>query len=157
MKRIVLFAAFAVLSLSAFAQDKSIVGKWKLTTLNSQGVNFNVDNPEQMKSELKKQFEASGAQADSAMIDMIFKSMMDALGNMVFDFGSNGKLVVNMSVDGSQKKEEEDYTVDYTKSLIISKGKEKEQKINFRFEKENLVLVIDEEGKKSEMTLKKIN
>lgn len=100
-----MLAAFAAISVATFAQNKTVVGKWKLSTLTAQGVTFNIEDPQQIKGELKKQFEASGAQADSAMVEMVFKSIYDALANMVFDFGTNGKLTMNVSQDGQEKKE----------------------------------------------------
>lgn len=152
-----MLAAFAAISVATFAQNKTVVGKWKLSTLTAQGVTFNIEDPQQIKGELKKQFEASGAQADSAMVEMVFKSIYDALANMVFDFGTNGKLTMNVSQDGQEKKEEEDYTVDYAKGVIVSKGREKEQNIAFKFDNDNLILTVeDQPGKTSVMTFKKL-
>lgn len=154
MKRILLVAVLAVVcTLGSFAQNKSVVGKWKLVTLVSDEITFDMEHPENMKKELIKQFEASGAKADSAMIEMMMQSLTQSLGNMVFDFGADGKL--RMSA-GEKSEKEESYTVDYEKGTITSKSPEETQNMKFRFEKENLVLIIPEGGKETTMILKKI-
>jgi hypothetical protein len=107
-----------------------------------------------MKKEMIRQFEASGTKADSAMVEMIVKSMIESLGNMTFDFKENGKLVMNMAGKGDK---EENYTVDYNKGTITSKSDEGQQNLNFKFDKENLILTINEENNKQTiMTLKKV-
>jgi len=157
MKRIFFFAVLTALSFSVFAQEKSVVGKWKLTKLNSQGVTFNIEDPAQMKSELTKQFEASGQPVDSNMVNMVFNQLYLSLSTLTFDFGSDGKLLIDAKSEDAPKKEEENYTVDYTKGVITSKSKEKEQKIGFKFEGETLILTVeDSPGKSSVLSFKKL-
>lgn len=154
MKRILFVAVLAVVcSAGSFAQTKSVVGKWKLVSLVSDEVTFDIEHPENMRKELIKQFETAGQKADSAMIDMMMQSLTQSLGNMVFDFGADGKL--RMSA-GEKSEKEENYTVDYEKGTITSKSTEETQNMKFRFEKENLVLIIPEGGKETTMTMKKI-
>lgn len=155
MKRFLLATAFTVVcSFGAFAQNQSIVGKWKLISFNSKDVNFDLDNPDAMRKDLIKQFEASGAKADSAMIEMIVKTMVESFSSMTFEFKSDGKL--SMFMEGKGDKEES-YTVDYEKGLIVSKSDDSTQNIYFKFDKENLVLTLKEaDNKDVNMTLKKL-
>lgn len=156
MKRFLLATAFTVAcTIGAFAQNQSIVGKWKLVSFASAEVSFDVENPEKTKKELIKQFEASGTKADSAMVEMIMQSLVESIGTMTFDFQSNGKLMMYMKGQGEKS---ESYTVDYDKGLIVSKGDEdSKQDISFKFENENLVLTIREPNNKNVvMTLKKL-
>jgi hypothetical protein len=158
MKRILFIAAFTTLcTIGSFAQQKSIVGKWKLVTLSSPDINYDVENPEQLRKDFIKQFEAAGTKADSAMIEMLVNSIVESLGSLTFNFSANGKLIMSGSRDGKSKNEEEQYTVDYDKGTIVSKSGKSVQHLKFKFDKEHLVLtIVEENNKEATLTLKRI-
>lgn len=158
MKRILFIAAFTALcTIGSFAQTKSIVGKWKLVKLSSPDMNFDVENPGQLKLDFIKQFEASGVKADSEMIETLVSSVVESLSSMTFDFRANGKLIMSSTSDGKPKSEEEQYTVDYNSGTIVSKSASSTQHLKFKFEKEHLVLtMVEEKNKEAIITLKKV-
>lgn len=154
----ILLAAFLLVTAAFNAnaqQNKSVVGKWKLVKLETPEITFDMENPAATRKALAAQIEAeSGQKADSATLDMAMQSVFLSIGDMQFNFDTNGTVVMNVG----DKNEKETYTVDYTKGILTTYSVEKKQTqvMQMSFVGDKLILNVDEKGKKTVLTLKKV-
>jgi hypothetical protein len=164
MRHLFLLLFLATLAAGTFAQHtNSVIGKWKLVKLATQdGTVYEVDNPAAMKKLLAKQMkEESGADPDSAALNLTYELVMPGFEAMTFAFTNNGKMTfTSMDDDGAIKTDVSTYTVNYKKGEIISKytedGQKVEEVLKLKFSGAYLIIITDDGTEKTTLTLKKV-
>lgn len=143
MKKIFLSLAVMLLTVIAFAQEKSVVGTWKIVRIQSPEIDIDLENKESMKAFANKMFGAQGQTPDSAMVEQFSEIMRKQFVNARMVFGSNGECEYSMpSEDGETKTDKATYTVDYAKKTMYTTSKDsgKKEELEFNFEKDRLVI-----------------
>src|SRR5215212_3115453 len=111
---------------SANAQKNSIVGKWKVASLNVEGLSIDLENPEATRKLLADQIQKeSGKTPDSATISMAYNMMTMIFEGMRMEFTASGKgIYVIPDPSSGMKTDTANYTVDYTKGVLNTVSKE---------------------------------
>ena len=150
MKRIVVGLFMALLCTTAVhAQSKSIVGKWKVASINVEGMNLDLEKPESIRQTIADQMSKAGQTPDSATLNMMFTRLTSTFEGMQLEFTSNGKAIYVMpDGQGSLKSDTAAYSIDNTLAEVntVSKedGVEKKETMSFKFEGDYLVLTKKE-------------
>ena len=145
MKYIFALGFLFIMSLSVSAQKKSVVGKWKISSINSAGTDLDLEHPDGIKKMLADEMKKEGKEADSATVEQTFTTVIGALKSLEFEFTNNGLfLVTATNMDHKQKTDSLTYTVDYSKNLVKTtsnkNGTPKTNEMAISFDKEYLVL-----------------
>lgn len=153
MKRLLLAGLVFFLATGGAMAQNSIVGKWKVAGLTAEGMNFDLDKPEQTKKLLAEQFQKQAGKApDTAMLEQMYTMLTSTFQTMVLEFTSNGKGIVSLNnpMSGEPKNDTASYTVDYAKGIVNTtskeEGQEKNEQMKFKFEGEYLVMTKENEG-----------
>jgi hypothetical protein len=149
-KSFLVLVLFVFCGISAlYAQTNSLVGKWKVASFKAEGIELDLENPEQIKKIMKEQMlKESGKAADSAQLEMIYQILTSTFSQIQMEFTRDGKAKFIVPNTGeTDKPKDATYTVDYTKGTLttIEKGGVKEN-LTFTFEGEYLVLTNPAKG-----------
>jgi hypothetical protein len=148
--RLIVAVFIMVLSIPAIAQKKTVVGKWKIVSLDAEGISINLEKPEESKLIFAAQIEKeSGSKPDSAMVENAYSSLSTMFATMQLEFTTTGKGIYSVPLPGGDvKKDTATYTVDYTKGILntttIEEGKKKTDNIKIKFEGDYLIMINDE-------------
>ena len=153
MKR--LFIAGIVVLMAAGgvqAQSNTIVGKWKIASLQGGGLSLDLENPENTRKALAEQIaKESGKPADSATLAQTLTMFTSMFENMSLEFTKDGKGIYIMGDGmGGTKSDTATYTVDYAKGIVktVSKeeGQAKNEEMTIKFEGDYLTMVKVTDG-----------
>ena len=145
------------------AQTKSVVGKWKIASLQTPEMNIDLEDPASVRKMMSDQMEkGSGQKPDSAQLEMIVNMLTSTFRDLRMEFTSAG--VANFTVPnpaGEAKSEKGTYTADYAKGVLTTTMKDgkqdKKETFNIRFEGDYLILGKTGEGSSETLKLKKAN
>ena len=154
MKRICLIAFLIVTgTVATFAQQKTMVGKWKLSSISTGGMNVNVDNPAETKKLLADQIKkGTGTEPDSAQVEMMYNMVAPMFSSMTLEFTDKGIAYYTIpSPAGTPTSDTASYVADYTKGTFTTTSKEedgtdKKETSKFSFDGELLVVENAEKG-----------
>jgi hypothetical protein len=151
MKRLLLAGLVVLLGTVGAMAQNSIIGKWKVASVNAEGMTIDLEKPENTKKLLAAQFaKESGKEADSATINQMYTMFTTVFQGMSIEFTKSGMGIFTMSNprESGVKTDTARYTVDYAKGIMntVSKeeGKEKHEQMNIKFEGEYLVMAKEE-------------
>lgn len=155
-KQWLIVVAAVLLSVASFAQKNSIVGKWQIASIKTNGLDMNLENPAALKKMMSEQMEKEGQKPDSAQLEMVFNMLTAVFNGMRMEFKADGtaNFVVPNGQGGEPKTEIAKYTADYTKGVLTTvsnqKGTEKKEDMTFKFEGEYLILHKEDKGEEGE-------
>ena len=161
MKRLFLFALLAVMACgAAVAQKNSVVGKWKIASINVDGMDLDLENPASIKKMLTEQIQKeSGQVPDSNTVNMAYSMMAQALEGMRLEFTAGGKGFFEMpNPMGATQKDTCSYTMDYATGImktVDTKDGKKEQ-MTFQFVGDYLVMTKQEAKGPEVVKLKRV-
>ncbi len=155
----VLFLSLAVV-FSAQAQNKTIVGEWKISSFSGDGLSIDLENPSASKKALGEALKKEmGSEPDSSMIELTYNMLVPTFNSMSITFLNDGKAIYQ-SADKNGKiiSDTASYTADLTKGLLttITKEGEAEKKETGVISFENDLLVIRHDDRGETIKLKKV-
>lgn len=163
-KQLLLFVLTLVLAVSGSAQTKSVVGKWKIASLQTAEMNINLEDPQSIRKMMADQMEkGSGQKPDSAQLEMIVNMLTSTFRDLRMEFTAEGEanFTVPNPQGGEAKSEKGTYTADYAKGVMTTTMKEgatnKKENFNIRFEGDYLILGKTGDGPSETLRLKKVN
>jgi hypothetical protein len=159
MKRLTLIAfLIAAGTASALAQSKTLVGKWKLSSISTEGITVNVDNPAETKKLLAEQMKKAGQPSDSAQIEMMYNMVAPMFSSMTIEFTDKGKAFFYVPGPSGATSDTASYVADYTKGTFVTTSKTEsgtEKKETSKFSFEGALLVVENEEKGELIKLKR--
>ena len=154
MKKFLLSLAVMLLTVIAFAQEKTVVGTWKIVRIQSEEVDIDLQNKATLKAFVSKIFEAQGQQADSAQVEQFAQIMTKQFEGARMIFNANGECEYLLPGEGGQTKSDKaSYTVDYAKKIMYTTSKSTGKKEEVQFSFENDRLVVHEKDSKETISL----
>jgi len=147
----VLFLSLAFV-FSAQAQNKTIVGKWMISSFSGDGLSIDLDNPSVTKKTLAEQLKKEmGAEPDSSQIEMTYQMIIPMFNAMTFTFTTDGKAIYQtVDKNGQLISDTASYSADFTKGILTTVSKEgseeKKESSGISFENDYLVLHHNERG-----------
>jgi hypothetical protein len=167
MKRLTIICfLLAAGTITAFSQKNTVVGKWKPVSFTTQGISVNLDNPAETKKLIAGQIStATGKEADSAQVEMMYNMVAGMISKMSFEFTSKGQAISSipdMAGMGIPTTDTASYVVDYEKGIITATSKqedgtEKKEVSKFHFDGEFLVVDYDGKGEIFKLKREKLN
>lgn len=152
MKQLVVVFLSLALVFSAEAQNKTIVGKWMLSSFSGDGLSVDLENPTTTRKALAEQLKAQmGTEPDSSMIELTYQMLVPTFNAMSVTFTSDGKAIYQSAgKNGQVISDTASYTADFTKGIlttVIKTGGEEIKEVGaISFENELLVIRHEEKG-----------
>ena len=153
MKRLTLIVFMIIAgTTSVLAQNKSIIGKWKLSSFSGQGMNVDLDNPAETKKLIAEQMSKQGT-IDSAQLEMSYNMLISMFGSIAFEFTDKGKAYFTKPspFGGEPVMDTVTYVADLKTGLFVTTqktpgGEEKKDTGKISFDGDLLVMENSEEG-----------
>lgn len=158
MKRVLLMMLVVLLGTGAVvAQQKSVVGKWKISKIRTEGMDLNLEDPAAIKKMISEQIsKESGAAPDSASLEMAYAMTTSLFEKMRIEFTADGRLLTRIvGPDGKANNEEAKYKVNPKTAILTTTSKKdgkemvEEQKVSFEGE----YLVLEKKGQEAETVI----
>jgi hypothetical protein len=161
MKQILCIAVAAMMSFTAFAQEGTIVGKWKIAKITAEGMVMNLEKPEEFKAAMAEQMKAAGQDADDAQLDMAVSMIIGQFDNVSFDYAADGSYTAvtpDESNPGSTKTIKGTYTFDKATGKLSTTSKEgsKESTKTSTIKFEGDYVIVQPSEEKVVLTLKRV-